>query len=311
VVSLAKTPFGFFAIAMQNQIVEMKELPRDPKKVAEILIGDEFKKWKDSLKIKGLDIDSEDFDPMRAVELIGIKKKEYLDFARLVQIEMSKVDIKKFIGRDYLILQAVSGLDDLNKSINIVVNRIREWYGLHYPELKIEDHEKYLKKIIEEKSRGESMGVEFSGKDLDAIKKQSEMVLQMYKAREGLEVYLEKLMEEVAPNVKNIAGANLGARLIERAGSLGGLAKLPASTIQVLGAEKALFKHLQKGTPSPKHGVIFQHPVINRAPLNKRGKLARTLGTKIALSAKADFYAGELRPSIMADWDKRVKEVLK
>jgi nucleolar protein 56 len=296
VVSLAKTPFGFFAIAMQNQIVEMTELPRDPKKVAEILIGDEFKKWKESLKKKGLDIDSEDFDPMRAVELIGIKKKEYLDFARLVQIEMSKVDIKKFIGRDYLILQAVSGLDDLNKSINIVVNRIREWYGLHYPELKIEDHEKYLKKILDEKTRGESMGVEFSGKDLEAIKKQSEMVLQMYK---------------VAPNVKNIAGANLGARLIERAGSLGGLAKLPASTIQVLGAEKALFKHLQKGTPSPKHGVIFQHPVINRAPLNKRGKLARTLGTKIALSSRADFYAGELRPSIMADWDKRVKEVLK
>ena len=310
-VSLAKTPFGFFAISMQDQIVDVEKLSNDPKKVAETLDGDAFKKWKQELKKKGMDIKDTVFDPMKAAALIGVSRKDFLDFSRLVEIELSKIQIKKFIGKDYLILQSVGGLDDLNKSINIVVNRIREWFGMHFPELRIEDHEKFLKKIISGVDRVESMGIDLSKDDLRAILKLAEMILEMYKTKTGIEAYIDKLMGEVSPNVKNLAGANLGARLIEKAGSLRSLAILPASTIQVLGAEKALFKHLQKGTPSPKHGVIFQHPVVNRAPSTKRGKLARTLATKIALGAKADFFSGELRPKLMESWEKRVKEVLK
>ncbi|MBR9689796.1 MAG: ribosomal biogenesis protein [Candidatus Altiarchaeota archaeon] len=307
-VKLAKTSFGFFAIAMQNQLVDAHELPRDAKKAAQALAGDDFDKWVSGLAKKGYDVEDGLFDPMKAVELIGVKEKEYLRFSRLVEIELAKILIKAAIGRDYLIIQTVDGLDDLNKSINIMINRLREWYGLHFPELKEEDHEKYLKRIIADK-RGESMGIELSGGDKDAVQRMAKMILEMYKARAGLEFYLEKLMEEIAPNLTALAGANLGARLIGRAGSLKKLSEMPGSTIQVLGAERALFKHLRKGTPPPKHGVIFQHPEINRAQRAIRGRLARSLAAKLALASRTDKYAGKLNKDLIASWKRRLKEV--
>lgn len=309
VVKLAKTPFGFFVIAMGNQIVEIKEFPRDVEKAAGMLVDDDFEKWTKQMRKKGYDIEDGLFDPMKAVKLLGIGKDEYMKFSRLVEIEVSKRRLKASIGKDYLIIQAVAGLDDLNKSINIMVNRIREWYGLHFPELKEEEHMKYLKLILADK-RGKSMGIELAEKDKKAIQTAAEMILRMYETKKAIEDYLEQLMKEIAPNLHVLAGANLGARLVERAGSLKSLSEMPGSTIQVLGAEKALFKHLRKGTPSPKHGIIFQHPQINRAPRDKRGKLARTLGTKLALSARVDFYSGKLNPVLKKEWDKRVKEVM-
>lgn len=309
VVKLAKTPFGFFAIEGPNQIVELKELPKEPEKAAEILSGKEFEKWAEELKKKGIEIEEGDFDPLKAAELIGKSPKEYLEFSRLVQTEISKRELKESLGRDYLIIQAVSGLDDLNKAINMLMNRIREWFGLHFPELRVEDHQKYLKKIFESR-KGESMGMELSDEDLKIIRAAAEKIIGLYGLKDEIEAYLEKIMEELAPNTTNLAGANLGARLIERAGGLKSLAGFPGSTIQVLGAEKALFKHLQKGSPSPKHGVIFQHPVINRAPVNKRGKLARTLGAKLALAARVDAFSGELNPNLKKEWEERVKEVI-
>ncbi|MBR9680733.1 MAG: hypothetical protein GOU98_02820 [Candidatus Altiarchaeota archaeon] len=308
-VKLAKTPYGFFAIAMQNQIVEMKELPKDPKKVAIELNDGSFEEWQKKLIKKGLDVEDGLFDPLRAASLIGTKRRDYLAYSRLVGIEEGKILLKKAIGKDYIIIQSVAGLDDLNKSINIMINRIREWYGLHYPELKEEDHEKFLKKILDDK-RGKSMGIELSEKDKEAIQKSAKMILEMYKEKGSLEAYLEKLMKEVAPNLEKLAGANLGARLVDRAGSLKKLSEMPGSTIQVLGAEKALFKHLRKGTPPPKHGVIFQHAVINRAPRDKRGRLARTLASKMALASRIDFYSGKINDSITRSWNKRIKEVL-
>jgi len=309
VVKVAKTPFGFLAIAMGNQLVELKELPRDPRKVAEIFESDEFERWVEELKRRGYDVEPGLYDPMKAAQLLGVKTAEYLKFAREVGIEWAKIRIKKALGKDMLVIQAISALDDLNRSINIMLNRIREWYGVYYPEYKEENHKKFLKFVLQGK-RKESMGVDLSGKDLKAMRKIADMILQMYEVREKLEKYIEKLMEEVAPNVRALAGANLGARLIDRAGGLRQLAELPASTIQVLGAEKALFKHLQKGSPPPKHGIIFQHPVINRAPKKLRGKLARTLAAKIALAARADYYSGKLRPGLVEDWERRVREVL-
>lgn len=309
-VKLAKTPYGFFAVAMQNQIVEVEELPKDPKKVAEKLNDGSFEAWEKGLIKKGIDVEDGLFDPLKAASLIGISEKEYLKHSRLVGIEEGKILLKKAIGKDYIIIQSVAGLDDLNKSINILMNRIREWYGLHYPELKEEDHEKFLKKIIADK-RETSMGIELEAKDKKAIQNSAKVILEMYAEKTRLENYLESLMKEVAPNLEVLAGANLGARLIDRAGNLKNLGEMPGSTIQVLGAEKALFKHLRSGTPSPKHGVIFQHKVINGAPKDARGKLARTLASKLSIAARVDLYSGKINKSLEKDWNQRVKEVLK
>ena len=85
----------------------------------------------------------------------------------------------------------------------------------------------------------------------------------------------------------------LGARLISLAGSLEKLAEFPSSTIQVIGASKALFKHLRARAPSPKHGIIYSHPLINTAPWWVRGKIARAVAAKLSLAARIDFYSGE------------------
>lgn len=308
-VKLAKTPLGFFAVEGANQLVDVEELPRKPGKAAEALTDGSFDKWRKELGKKGVDIEEGLFDPLEAAKLLGVGRKEYLEFARKVGIEIAKKELKDTIGKDFLVIQAVGGLDDLNKSINIMMNRLHEWFGLHYPELQEEDHQKYLKAIAKGK-RGESMGMDLRKKDLKVIRDLAETVQEMYDSQEKLEKYLEVVMGEIAPNVTEIAGASLGARLIHKAGSLRSLALMPSSTVQVLGAEKALFKHLRKGTPPPKHGVIFQHPAISRSPRKDRGRMARALAGKIVLGARADLYAGEKRPSIIKDWKERKKEVL-
>jgi nucleolar protein 56 len=100
-------------------------------------------------------------------------------------------------------------------------------------------------------------------------------------------------MQEVAPNLSAVLGELLGARLIARAGGLEKLAKLPASSLQVMGAREALFKHLREGTPPPKHGFIFRHPLVSGAPKQLRGRTARMLAGKAAIAARVDYYSGE------------------
>jgi nucleolar protein 56 len=119
-------------------------------------------------------------------------------------------------------------------------------------------------------------------------------------------------MKEIAPNLESIAGATIGARLIAKSGGLKELANLPASTIQVLGAEKALFKHLKYGTKPPKHGILFQHPLVHSAPKWQRGKIARLLANKISIAARADYFSQkDIRDILRRDIDKRVEMIKK
>ena len=113
-------------------------------------------------------------------------------------------------------------------------------------------------------------------------------------------------MQETAPNLTNIAGYLLGARLLSIAGSLPKLASMPSSTVQVIGANNALFKHLKGKAPSPKHGVIFRHPLINSAPRKLRGKIARAVASKISLAARYDCYSGEIKGNLPNELEKKV-----
>jgi nucleolar protein 56 len=117
-------------------------------------------------------------------------------------------------------------------------------------------------------------------------------------------------MEEVAPNTKALAGSLLGARLIAIAGGLSNLSRKPASTIQILGAEKALFRSLKTGTLPPKHGLIFQHTFLHDAKRWQRGKIARALAGKLAIAVRTDAFGGrDIRAALKADLDKRVAEI--
>lgn len=271
---------------------------------------------------------------------LNIKPETYYSILHEVTISLARMKVKEVAEkRDLFIAQAINALDDVNKTINLFASRVREWYSLHFPELDslVEEHEDYFKivssigfrdKITSEalvnlgvreelaekisKAAVQSMGADLTEFDLEAIRLISDTGLRLYNVRRNLEKYIDEAMYEVAPNIRGLVGSLLGARLIALAGGLEKLAKLPASTIQVLGAEKALFRALRYGAKPPKHGVIFQHPLIHKSPKWQRGKIARALAAKLAIAARIDAFTGEYRADeLREDLEKRVEEIKK
>ena len=237
---------------------------------------------------------------------------------------------------DLHLVQAIQALDDTDKYLNITATRTSEWYGLHFPELtqmvqdnvalckiisEIGSRESFTKENLagrgftEKKveaiiaARDRSKGGTISEGDLGRVKSLAALASQLGSLRDGLNGYVESQMKRVAPNVAEVAGATIGARLMAKAGGLDRLAILPASTIQILGAEKALFRSLRTGARPPKHGILFQHQAVHTAPKWQRGKIARTLANKIAIAARVDYYRGSEDPSIKAGLDKRLESI--
>jgi nucleolar protein 56 len=160
------------------------------------------------------------------------------------------------------------------------------------------------------KAAGSSMGADLAELDLTQIQALCSNIISLYKLRQTMETYLDTAMEDVAPNVKSLVGSLLGARLIAIAGGLTNLARKPASTIQVLGAEKALFRSLKTGTLPPKHGIIFQHTLLHEAKRWQRGKIARALAGKLAIAARSDAYGGRrIGEELKENLDRRIKEI--
>lgn len=253
-------------------------------------------------------------------------------------IQYSSIRVKEASERlDLHIIQSINALDELDKIINVIGARMREWYGLHFPELDnliqsllayaeivakagsrenitsqiIENagiHDRKIEIIIDAAKR--SKGGDITQENLVIVKKIAQEVISYSELRKILADHIEAAMELVAPNIKNLLTASVGARIIAKAGSLSRLAILPASTIQVLGAEKALFRSLKTGTRPPKHGLIFQHPLIHSAPKWQRGKIARAIASKVAIAGRVDLYRhSEKDSSILLSLERRIKEI--
>jgi len=213
--------------------------------------------------------------------------------AEAMRLARKKIS-ESLAGKDAYLMQAVKSLDDLNDSFNIMSERLAEWYAIHYPDNKLRPIE-LLEHILErpDECGTSGMGAPMTPEDTAAIQGVALSAKAIYWQRKALEAYIENIMAEIAPNLSKVMGTTLGARLIAQAGSLEKLARMPASSIQVMGAGEALFKHLRSGTPSPKHGLIYKHPLILGAPKRARGKIARMLAGKAAIAARVDFYSGE------------------
>lgn len=218
---------------------------------------------------------------------------------------------------DTMVVQAIGLLDDLDKEINIYAMRVKEWYGWHFPEMGkiINDNIAYAKCIktmgfrtgasstdfseilpeeIEEtlKAAAEiSMGTEISETDLEHIQSLCDQVINISAYRSQLYSYLQNRMATIAPNLTALVGELVGARLISHAGSLMHLAKQPASTVQILGAEKALFRALKTKHDTPKYGLIYHSSLVGQASSKLKGKMARMVATKAALSIRLDALA--------------------
>jgi nucleolar protein 56 len=197
--------------------------------------------------------------------------------------------------KDKVIVESVRALDETDQVLNVLCERLREWHGLFYPQLEktTKDNFVYARKVVQGGVKEDSMGGQLEVHDEERIKEFARSILNLFEERKGLEDYITAEAQKTAPNMSSLLGPILSARLLSSAGGLEELARLPSSTIQVLGAEKALFRHLRTGARPPKHGLIFQHPMINRAPRKIRGKISRSLAAKIAILARVDCYSSE------------------
>lgn len=210
--------------------------------------------------------------------------------------ELTRRSIKEAVTPSSLVIQAVKAIDDLDRVINVLSKRLWDWYDLHSPEAtqRIHDHQELARLITEDPAQEEgSFGAAFSHKDMLAVQGLAKQVLAMFAQREQLEEYIQKTLEKEARNLCVVAGPVVAARLLAQAGSLRQLAMMPSSTVQVLGAEKALFRHLTTGSRPPKYGVLFAHDIVQRAPKKQQGKAARLLADKIAVAVKLDLFKGE------------------
>jgi len=215
---------------------------------------------------------------------------------------------------DVMIVQAIGLLDDLDKELNTYAMRVKEWYGWHFPEMAkiLNDNLAYAKVVLKMGMRtnwencdlaeilpeeieaavkaaaDRSMGTEITEEDLENIQSLAEQVVQFTEYRTQLASYLSARMTAIAPNLTTLVGELVGARLIAHAGSLLNLSKSPASTLQILGAEKALFRALKTKHDTPKYGLIYHASLIGQASGKNKGKMARILAAKAALGLRVD-----------------------
>ena len=270
----------------------------------------------------------------------GFAENEYDAHMQLRQfaLDFSSNKVRRISEKlDLHISQSINALDELDKIINVIGARLREWYGLHFPELDylIQNIFTYAEIVKLAGNRNnidlnmlENLGIESKRADmilvavqrskggdileenLSIIKKLANEVIMQTELRKILAQQIEEMMEKIAPNIKELLTATVGARLMAKAGSLQKLSVMPASTIQIIGAEKALFRSLKTGAPPPKHGILFQHPILHSAPKWQRGKMARTIASKVAIAARIDLFRnGEKDLHISEQLNKRIAEI--
>ncbi|KAG0698854.1 hypothetical protein DFH29DRAFT_79880 [Suillus ampliporus] len=250
-----------------------------------------------------------------AALLDGLDPKDLATMSLGLSHSLSRFKLKFSPNKvDTMIVQAIALLDDLDKEINIYSMRVKEWYGWHFPEMGkiIVDNLAYAKVVrtmgfrtnaattpfetllpedleaVLKAAAEISMGTEISDTDIQHIHALCDQVISISAYRAQLAEYLRNRMNAVAPNLTALVGDLVGARLISHAGSLLSLAKHPASTVQILGAEKALFRALKTKHDTPKYGLIYHASLIGQAPPKLKGKMARMVATKAALSIRVD-----------------------
>jgi len=375
-VYVAENITGVYAFDEEGNLIDSEPFPSDPDEIVERLIRKErgevleeeekllSRLEADTINFEGTKADRQRLEEVVDGELIvefpnvageilrerarelaveaGVvgSEEEFAELAYEVGIKLSKRKVRETVEeRDQMIIQAINTIDDIDRILNILTDRVREWYGIHFPEINkiVKKHDDFVTLVAElghrdnftkerikevlpdfpdhlaeklEEAAKDSMGAEMDEKDLRAVQRVAEIARELYEIRRRTAEYIDESMDDVAPNIKALVGPLIGARLIALAGGLKEMARLPASTIQLLGAEKALFRHLTKGTKPPKHGVIFQHPLIHRSPWWQRGKIARALAGKLAIAARIDAYSGEYRgDELKRQLEQRVKEI--
>jgi nucleolar protein 56 len=308
------TWFGVLGIGRTGEVLEFELFSKNIRELARCSIV--LQENRQHLPPAGFDLKT------AALECGFIESSaEYYSLLHEVTLETAKIQVSEALTADQRIIQAVEALDDINETTNSLSERLFEWYGSYFPESGLSGEAlailiaKYgsrenisLEDPLYSKAR-DSMGAKLEVTDEVLLKGFAESLYSLYGRKRQIETYVQDSMESIAPNLSLVAGPMLGARLISLAGSLEKLAAFPSSTVQVIGASKALFKHLRARAPSPKHGIIYSHPLINTSPWWIRGKIARALAAKLSLAARIDFYSGEKDFSLVEKLEVKVEQI--
>lgn len=254
----------------------------------------------------------------------GISNEEFSEVYRKMALYRLK-ELSK--SEDKHLIQAINSIDDIDEAISKLIERIREWYELYFPEMNvIHNNETYVKLIAENKTKekiirakGDAFSLdieefdddEINIEDLEILNDYANSIYELQKTRKNIEKYIDMKMDSIAPNLKTLVGSTLGAKLISHAGGIKRLSTYPSSTVQIMGAEKALFRHLKSGDRPPKYGLIYQHPKVRGSKWWNRGKIARTLASRISLAVRKDVYTNDKDPEIYDKFIDKVEEIEK
>jgi len=285
-----RTWFGIFKLD-KDRIANVELFQKDIDSILERVFSE-------PLLLRGK-IAGEDLRELAIKYGFAVSYEEYETMLHELNIRLAKKQVESAVTPGRQIIATVEAIDDIDETANILAERLREWYMLIFGETFLKGRE-LAHHITAIKEPGS-----------EAMHSLASSLLGLYDSRLSIEKYLKDNMQKTAPNLANVAGYLLGARLLSITGSLEKLASMPSSTVQVIGANKALFKHLRGKAPSPKHGVIFRHPFVNTAPKRLRGKIARAVAAKISLAARCDLYSGKINESLPSELEKKVEKIKK
>lgn len=300
----AKSPIGVFVFSKEGDLIYYKLFSREASKA--------LQEYDNSGKIE---LEGYEIEP-GAEKILKKKLREYTvslgfakddiefnEFLNKFCILYSKKRLVGKIKRDRILIQASNSLEELKKTANLYTERLYEWYTLHYPESK--QTQRQIVDLILLKDTGD----ELSGEDKDILQSFARIIYEIEKQKKNTENYVSGTAKEIMPNICSLMDPLLATRLLALAGSLEKMSKMTASSIQLLGAEKALFRHLKKQGKSPKYGIIFLDPRIQNAAPDKKGKAARILASYLMKATRIDYYSGRREESLKEDMDKELREM--
>ncbi len=308
---VSKTPFGLFATDSSYEIIHYQLF--DEAGQFEQPISEEFLSH-----LADYEIEFRRLQNSRAIALSLSQKsnEEANNYLHKFCLSLSSAALKGSIGKDRFVMQAYNAYNDLSRMEALLYERLGEWFSLHYPECQL--HQRKLAEAVASLGRREkfnkftfSNGVEISEPDEEALKSFAASILVLAEEKKKMEKYVRSAVMEIMPNFSSLIDPLLAARFLATAGSLEKLSRMTSSTIQLLGAEKALFRHLKskKKDKSPKFGILFTSSIIQNTPREKQGKAARLVSSKLMIGAKIDFYSRRLEPRLKKELDEELKNI--
>jgi len=260
-------------------------------------------------------------------------KRETPEEKRKRLFQAAKESISRaYAGEEHSIMQAINAYKEIDKTKNILYERLEEWYSMYFPELSIGSQTAYAKFVLKfgankkaadisslkevfgnnaesiKRKIDTSIGREPTKEEYSTISRLAEMLLSAASIEDDLDRYLKESTKRLMPNIVYLIDYKIAAEMLSRAGSLTKLAMMPASTIQLLGAEKALFRHIKFGSKPPKYGVLFKMNQMSSTRRDERGRLARIYAAKLSIASKADAFSKRfIANKLKADIDKALR----